>query len=601
MKRLLALAALLVAILGTLLDQPLRAWSDTVPPDDGLLSNGSFEEGMAGWYVPSYLTGLMALDSSLPHSGSFALRLQGRSSGILLRQEVPAKPGQKIDFAGWVRVPVDLGNTRLVVELVARHQNNGDLRTFQVASLAGSTREWVPVQGSAVMPLRTASVRLQFRFTMLNGTVYLDDLSLFGSGGTAATPTATRTPTPVRATGSPTTTPTATPTGTPTATPTDPATLTPTPTDTPTGTPTATPTASETATGGPTPTDQPAGTATAGPTETPAPADTPTATPVPSDTPTATPPPPTPAGGALFGAWVGDGMNVAGNEMGFEQAVGKPRAIRHWYWSVAPIDCSPTSPTDPDSSCHTTSTTDLNTSGFPYWASTTMSNFPGAILMLSWAPAPYDSTLENVNAGKHDLYIQQWAQALKDYGQEVWLRPMWEDNGNWFWWHSTSSSDTGLKDQYKAAFQRVVTLFRQQGAGNVRFVWSPNILVYGPSAPLLSYPGDGYVDWVGLDGYPYSSGGTGSFYATFKRDYDQLSALGKPMMVAETSISLASDVDRANYVTDLLRVQLPLNFPRFAAFVWFSEPPNCDLLNPAYPLTLAAFRSEIASPYYRGR
>lgn len=274
---------------------------------------------------------------------------------------------------------------------------------------------------------------------------------------------------------------------------------------------------------------------------------------------------------------MGSSVNVSGDEAAFEQAVGKPRAVRHWYWSVAPIS--------------------TNASNFPDWSSTMPE---GAILMLSWAPSPVDSTLDAALGGAHDSYIAGWANALKSYGREVWLRCMWEDNGRWFWWYSGGEAESGKKEQFKALFRKTVDIFRSEGASNVKFVWSPHVRGHNVAQPILSYPGDGYVDWIGLDGYPFK-GTCGDFYSCFKLDYDVLSTLGKPMMVAETGINIRYDRDRANYITSLLGYELPHRFPRFEAFVWFNEPPFGELMDPAYPLTLEAFRQGIAAPYFKGR
>jgi beta-mannanase len=220
--------------------------------------------------------------------------------------------------------------------------------------------------------------------------------------------------------------------------------------------------------------------------------------------------------------------------------------------------------------------------------------------MLSWAPSPVNSTLDRVSAGVHDAYITDWARALQGYGREVWLRLMWEDNGNWYWWSSNSATDPNARAKYQAAFQHVVDIMRREGASNVRFVWSP--MVRGASLPaaILSYPGAGYVDRVGLDGYPLRSG-AGDFAAVFKRDYDDLVTLGKPLLVAETAINVTPDANRAAYVTSLLGTVLPTQFPSFTALVWFNEPTWGNLVDPNYPLTQAAFAQGIASPYDAGR
>jgi cellulose synthase (UDP-forming) len=47
---------------------------------------------------------------------------------------------------------------------------------------------------------------------------------------------------------------------------------------------------------------------------------------------------------------------------------------------------------------------------------------------------------------------------------------------------------------YQQAFRHVVSLFRDEGADNVRFVWSPA----GETNALDYYPGGDVVDYVGL-------------------------------------------------------------------------------------------------------
>lgn len=903
-----------------------------------LLVNGGFESGLGNWFVPAWFAGAAKVDGTEKHSGSSALRFQGNVAGPYSYQQVAASPGQKVTFSGWVNIPQLSGDMSMVLELVPRHQYNGDLPAVRLATFSKATSGWTQVSGSAVMPARTAFVRLMVRFPRLNGTAYLDDLSLKADGA-APTPTVTASPTAPPATPAATNPPaTPTPTAPPATAPPVPTQPTVAPTQVP-ATPTVGPTqppagngalantpwpsygqnalrnnrspyvgpqqqprvkwtfnrsndhwgtdyrgtgigqngttyiaagmtgvyALDSATGqmkwlwvpentghetwiefpptvaadgtlyvtsendylyalskdgkvlwkflsdhlhtpvsispdgttlhfisengfvsalnrsdgslkwkqqlgnkvyatgrripvvydsagnlyfawistvysmtasgqvrwsvnvgnkgpymvGPAVSDDgtlyfvyvqnviavgmdgkvkwqytlgksafdrtPAigtdGTAYIGAEDgfvyalnpngslkwkqqyanttgwgggiksnilvdargtlyfltkdreilavnsstrqvlwsystgygdnsypgiqlsldsdgtlyspvnegvavalapavggatgpTPIATPSPTATAVPTVAPTASP---APSGSTLWGAWVGSAVNVAGNESAFEQAVDKPRAIRHWYWSVAPISQS--------------------AANFGSWSASMPA---GAILMLSWAPSPTDSSLDNVNAGKHDGYIVEWAKALKSYGREVWLRPMWEDNGSWYWWNSGGDWDTNKKNKYKSAFQRIVNLFRQEGAGNVKFVWSPHVSGSGAGTAKLSYPGSEYVDIIGLDGYPMR-GGRGDFYSTFKPDYDALGTLGKPMIVAETSISIGVDGQRAQYVTNLLGYELPTRFPKFGAFVWFNEPGWGDLLDPKYPATLDAFRKGIGSQYYKGR
>ena len=55
------------------------------------------------------------------------------------------------------------------VELVPRNKWNGDPHVFPIASIAGSTRGWIQVNGARVMPAGVAQARLQISLPKLNG------------------------------------------------------------------------------------------------------------------------------------------------------------------------------------------------------------------------------------------------------------------------------------------------------------------------------------------------------------------------------------------------------------------------------------------------
>lgn len=68
----------------------------------------------------------------------------------------------------------------------------------------------------------------------------------------------------------------------------------------------------------------------------------------------------------------------------------------------------------------------------------------------------------------------------------------------------------GSPADYVAAWRRVVDVFRAQGAANVRFVWTLTNVAFWPGAhgrhaPGQWWPGGRYVDYVGADGYNWSS------------------------------------------------------------------------------------------------
>ncbi len=92
-------------------------------------------------------------------------------------------------------------------------------------------------------------------------------------------------------------------------------------------------------------------------------------------------------------------------------------------------------------------------------------------------------------------YIRQLAHEMKAVGRPIVFRPFHEGNGGWFWWG-------GNADDYKALWKMTFELFQAEGVSNVIWLWAMGDLCSGAScsAPAF-YPGDAYVDMLGVDLY----------------------------------------------------------------------------------------------------
>lgn len=99
-----------------------------------------------------------------------------------------------------------------------------------------------------------------------------------------------------------------------------------------------------------------------------------------------------------------------------------------------------------------------------------------------------------VAAGAHDAHVRSWAAGLRDLGLPALLRLDHEMNGSWYAWSPGVGGNTAA--DYVAMWRHVRAVFRAEGAEDVGWVWSPNV-VYPGSSPLLDcYPGDDAVDWI---------------------------------------------------------------------------------------------------------
>jgi len=78
------------------------------------------------------------------------------------------------------------------------------------------------------------------------------------------------------------------------------------------------------------------------------------------------------------------------------------------------------------------------------------------------------------------------------------FRPWHEMYGNWFWWGSSTCSD----EEYKRLFRFTVDyLKKEKGLKNLLIAFSPDKGFSTKMEYLRRYPGDDYVDILGLDDY----------------------------------------------------------------------------------------------------
>jgi len=100
----------------------------------------------------------------------------------------------------------------------------------------------------------------------------------------------------------------------------------------------------------------------------------------------------------------------------------------------------------------------------------------------------------------------------------IMFRPFHEMNGGWFWWGNK-------KEQFKKLWIMTYEyLVKEKRLNNMLWCYSPDA---GQPDYLLYYPGDIYVDIVGLDAY------TQDLPVRAKSGYKELIALGKPFGFTE--------------------------------------------------------------------
>jgi beta-mannanase len=199
----------------------------------------------------------------------------------------------------------------------------------------------------------------------------------------------------------------------------------------------------------------------------------------------------------------------------------------------------------------------------------------GATPLITWEPwiagngvAQPAYTLARIAAGDCDPYIRQWAAALAAWGKPLMLRFAHEMNGDWYPWCEASNGNR--PGDYVGAWRHVHSLVSAAGAANVNWVWAPN--GGGSVDPALLYPGNAYVDTVGLDAYNWGTTQAWSSWQTpaslFGPHLAELRTIapGKPIIIAETA-STETGGSKAAWNTDL--VSYLRSQPDVSGFIWF--------------------------------
>lgn len=235
----------------------------------------------------------------------------------------------------------------------------------------------------------------------------------------------------------------------------------------------------------------------------------------------------------------------------------------------------------------------------------------GMLPLISWEPWNYQhrSTIESLAGdqpayslshiinGDYDGYIRSWAKGVKSLPYTIALRFAHEMNGFWYpWGVLTNGNSVG---EYVRAWRHVHDIFTRIGAKNVIWIWSPNI-IWNDSTNLAElYPGNRYVDWIGLSGY-YGTPGTldyKSFNATFARTIAKLRKFtSKPLVITETGATNVSGL-MAQWITQMFR-QLPAH-TGIIGVIWFEAFRVIDWQVADHPAAAAAFRAGFGSGLYR--
>ncbi|NHF59543.1 beta-mannosidase [Flavobacteriaceae bacterium TP-CH-4] len=212
----------------------------------------------------------------------------------------------------------------------------------------------------------------------------------------------------------------------------------------------------------------------------------------------------------------------------------------------------------------------------------------GGIVTLSWHP---DNPVSNKNAwdttravhtllrggtlyGQYRIWMTHLARFLKSLKDKngkripIVFRPYHEMNGSWFWWGKGHCSTQEYTALWRQTFHLLTNEF---DVHNLLYCYSPNLLMHKKDY-LKYYPGDAYVDVLGIDVYQHINNTL--FKRHLKKDLRLLKKIAeekdKPFALTETGLE---KIGKKNWFTKVLHPLL-VNSGISYAVVWRNDSPG---------------------------
>ncbi|WP_338677109.1 glycosyl hydrolase [Streptomyces sp. SCSIO 30461] len=209
---------------------------------------------------------------------------------------------------------------------------------------------------------------------------------------------------------------------------------------------------------------------------------------------------------------------------------------------------------------------------------------------------------KNIASGAYDRdIIDPQARRLKAYGKRLFFSFDQEADFR-------IKEGAGSPEEFVAAYRHIHDRFRRLGVDNVVWVWT--VSGYLGNAELMKrlYPGDDYVDWIGMDQYNYYLCHRSPNWLDFERSqrpsYDWLRAHisdRKPLMLAEFATAPDPVLPQRQRDWYARIPQVAPSLPRVRALVhWNRAVPGagCDLTVDSGP-GLDGYRIAGRDPYFR--
>ncbi len=203
-------------------------------------------------------------------------------------------------------------------------------------------------------------------------------------------------------------------------------------------------------------------------------------------------------------------------------------------------------------------------------------------LMMRSSHAPYTNeplyTLSNIANGKFDSNLKQWAKDARAFGKTIIMEYGTEVNDYAYPWNGYWNNGAEGNEEFIKAYQHIIEVMNDEGADNI--VWVYHIDAVSPLNETWNtlssyYPGDEYVDWIGVSVY-----GTVSPYSTSAKSFtEQINvvlkekeefARDKPIIISEMGTDVRNlDINPVEWTNNGLTTMY--NLSDLVGFIWWND------------------------------
>jgi len=228
-------------------------------------------------------------------------------------------------------------------------------------------------------------------------------------------------------------------------------------------------------------------------------------------------------------------------------------------------------------------------------------------------------TLQRIIDGDFDAPLRAWARGAGDLGVPLLVSfgaAVNDEDQPWNARWNGAGATEGYGDpdypdgaeRYRDAYRHLVTLVRSEGVSNVAFVFDAEATPPGPgwNGVALYYPGDTYVDWLGISAHGARE--PAEPLTPFARQLDDsgvyttlTTVSRRPVAIAELGTAAGAGADRAGWIRDAFAALRAGRYARVHAVTWRDAAGGSgDPIDPSAD-SRASFRAAVSGQFFAVR